>query len=324
MRRQGAGVVVLLAKVGPKFLAVLAKLAKFSKLGLGAASLAAYSYLHSWQFAVMLMITIGLHEGGHLWAMKRSGMKTRGFYFIPLLGGAAIADEAFPSRRVEAFVALAGPFVGWLVCLATAAIYFATGNPLYAAMVAWMALINLLPVNPLDGGRVLKSIVFSASTSFGYTVLCVVLGIAMFCSFKLGLGLVLYLGLIGWLELSDTNRAAIAARQRAALKAELEELLGRLAPIGEGLDLMPKDDTTKAIQTKAAEAYSSLCISSEDRLARVKWEEAQAALKLIKPMAPSEMAWSGAAYVILAVVLVGTMYVFAHEPGAAHALDLIR
>jgi len=85
--------------------------------------------------------------------------ETRGIYLIPLLGAAAVAEDNFPSRRAEATIALAGPLTGAVLAAGTGLLYFATRNGAFAAAAGWMALINLfnlLPVVPLDGGRVVK------------------------------------------------------------------------------------------------------------------------------------------------------------------------
>ena len=74
------------------------KLFKSTKVIFAASSFATYAFLFSWQFSAVIIITLIFHEYGHLWAMKRFGMKTKGIYLIPFVGGAAVADEAFRSR----------------------------------------------------------------------------------------------------------------------------------------------------------------------------------------------------------------------------------
>ena len=145
MKASIAGLVVIVLKVGPKLLAILAKCAKglkLGKLGMAGATAASYSYLYSWKFALLIMGMLFIHESGHIWAMKRHGMRTKGIYFLPFLGAAAVADEAFPSRRAETVIAMMGPLWGLLLCFATAIAYVQTENPLYAAVTTWMAVVN--------------------------------------------------------------------------------------------------------------------------------------------------------------------------------------
>jgi Zn-dependent protease len=144
--------------------------AKAVKLLLALASFAAYAWLFTWQFAVIILGALVVHECGHLRCMKHYGMKTRGIYLIPLVGAAAVAEDNFPSRRAEATIALAGPFTGAVLAAGTGLLYFATRNGAFAAAAAWMALVNLfnlLPVVPLDGGRVVKSITCSIGSRTG-------------------------------------------------------------------------------------------------------------------------------------------------------------
>ena len=74
------------------------KIFKSTKVLFAAGSFATYGFLFSWQFSMVLIITLVFHEYGHLWAMKRFGMRTKGIYLIPFVGGAAVSEEAFRSR----------------------------------------------------------------------------------------------------------------------------------------------------------------------------------------------------------------------------------
>lgn len=202
-----AGIFALLFKIGPKLLSLFAKLfkcLKVGKVGLAAGSMASYAFLFSWEFALMIMFMLFVHESGHIWAMKHEGMKTKGIYFIPFLGAAAVTDEAFPSRKSEVFVAIMGPIWGLVLSAVVAVIYFITQNPLFAAAASWMAMVNLfnlLPVNPLDGGRIVKSVAFSVHSWLGLIFL--VLGTlalgAMIIYFKMFLFILLLI--VGTIEL---------------------------------------------------------------------------------------------------------------------------
>ncbi|MFC1637804.1 metalloprotease [Patescibacteria group bacterium] len=201
------GIWVILAKLGPKILPVLSKMIKplfGGKMFLAAASLGAYSFLFTWQMAVALVVFILVHEYGHLWAMKKCGIKTKGIYLIPGFGGAAVAAEGFKSARNEAYIALMGPLVGLVFIIPSLMLYYVTNNPMFAAISSIAALINLFnlfPVNPLDGGRVTKSIFHSMHSKAGliFGLFSVILSI--FLCFKLNLGLLAFIGLIGFTEI---------------------------------------------------------------------------------------------------------------------------
>ena len=75
----------LFAKLGSKFILPLLKSAKFAKFGLAGLSLAGYTYLYTWQFALFIMVSLFCHEFGHALAMRLSGLRVKGIYFIPFL-----------------------------------------------------------------------------------------------------------------------------------------------------------------------------------------------------------------------------------------------
>lgn len=85
-----------LSKIGGKLLPLVAKLAKgakITKIVLVGASFTSYAYMFTWKFALMIIVMLFVHESGHIWAMKRYGVKTKGIYLIPFVGGAAVAES---------------------------------------------------------------------------------------------------------------------------------------------------------------------------------------------------------------------------------------
>lgn len=143
----------------------LFKVFKSVKLLLAGATLATYSYLFTWEFALAIMWAIGIHELGHVWAMRRTGMPTPGFYFVPLFGGAAIGERA-KSEWQDVFITAMGPSWGLLSAVPPALLYLATGTPFWAAVCGFIGLVNLfnlLPIYPLDGGRLTNALVASAA-----------------------------------------------------------------------------------------------------------------------------------------------------------------
>lgn len=207
MGRIYVGIAALAAKLGPKLISIgvkFAKVAKVGKVGLAAGSMVAYSYLFTWQFAVLILVSLFFHESGHIWAMKRCGLKTKGIYFIPFLGAAAVSEGTFGTRRNEVYIAIMGPIWGFTLAIVTLIGYYVTGNALYAAAAGWMAMVNLfnlLPVSPLDGGRIMKSIAFSIDSKIGLIFLVIGIIISIFMTFWAGLTLFLVLLLVGTLEL---------------------------------------------------------------------------------------------------------------------------
>lgn len=208
------GLISLFVKLGVKILPIFVKLlkgAKSLKAVLALASFGLWELFFSWQFAVLLMLTIFIHESGHVWAMRKMGMKTKGFYFVPLLGGAAVPDDMFPSRGAESYVAIIGPIWGGLMIIPVLILWYATGNPLWAGIIGWIAMINLfnlLPILPLDGGRILRSIAFSFSRKIGFVLVCAGMLFGAFITYKARLILFAFLFVFGGLEILLEVRGA--------------------------------------------------------------------------------------------------------------------
>ena len=201
-----------LLKLGPKLLAVAGKLAKslkVTKVALAGASLWAYASIWSWQFAVVIVAAISFHEYGHVWAMQRYGMKTKGFYLLPFVGGAAVPAEEFPSEGALAWTALMGPIFGCVLALLAGAIHVTTDAPLWAAIAGWIAMLNLfnlLPVNPLDGGRIMRSVAYSIGSWLGTLFLALGVVAAIYAAYASHFFIFGFLAIVGGLELVFERR----------------------------------------------------------------------------------------------------------------------
>ena len=189
-----------LASLGFKLL----KSAKVIKVVLAGASMAAYSWLFSVQFALALLACLVFHEYGHIRAMKYFGMKTKGIYLIPFLGGLALSDEKINTRWQDVVISIMGPTFGLLLSLACLLAYWLTGNIFFAGLATFNALLNLfnlLPILPLDGGHILKSISFSMNSSTGLVACIIGAALGIYVSYSFGLALLGFLLLIGSLEI---------------------------------------------------------------------------------------------------------------------------
>lgn len=190
-----------LASLGFKLL----KSAKIIKVLLAGASLAAYSWLFSFQFAVALIACLMVHEYGHIRAMQYFGMKTKGIYIIPFMGGLALSDDKINTRWQDVTISIMGPVFGLLLSLVLMLVYWMTGNIFFAGLANFNALINLinlLPILPLDGGHILKSIGFSINGKFGLVAMAIGSAIGIFGSYTLGLSFLAFFMLIGTVEIA--------------------------------------------------------------------------------------------------------------------------
>ncbi len=189
-----------LAALGMKLL----KSAKVIKVALAGASLGVYSYLFSLKFALALIACLVIHEYGHIRAMKYFGMKTKGIYLIPFLGGAALTEDKINTRWQNVVISMMGPCFGLFMSVACIVAYVLSGLPFFAALAtfnAFLNLLNLLPILPLDGGHVLKSVSFSMNNTLGLVVCAIAAIIGIVLSFSLGLNMFAIFMIIGCIEI---------------------------------------------------------------------------------------------------------------------------
>jgi Zn-dependent protease len=160
-------------RLGPVLAAVVAFLAKFKAIllllpklklltttGTMLVSVAAYSFIFGWAFAVGFVVLIFVHEMGHVIALRREGIKASAPMFIPFLGAVISARSLGDNALAEARVGLAGPILGSIGSAACILIWHATGNDIWRALAFtgfFLNLFNLLPVIPLDGGRAMAA-----------------------------------------------------------------------------------------------------------------------------------------------------------------------
>lgn len=181
----------------------LFKSAKVVKVVLAGTALAGYSIIFSWQFALALIMVLCFHEYGHVWAMKRSGIKTKGFYLIPFVGGMAIGERA-SSHWQNVFISMMGPCFGLAMSAVFYIAYLITDNHfigLVASISALLNMFNLLPVLPLDGGQTIKAMVFSGRSYWPYLGLMIISAALFALSLQLGLALLSFFIVIGALDL---------------------------------------------------------------------------------------------------------------------------
>ena len=142
-----------------KFKALVLALFKFKLFvtsGSMLVSIAAYSWIRGWRFAVGFVVLLLVHELGHVLELRRQGIPASAPLFIPFLGAVVGLKKLPPDVWREAQVALAGPILGSLGALAFWIAGEATGSDLLVALAFtgfFLNLFNLLPVTPLDGGR---------------------------------------------------------------------------------------------------------------------------------------------------------------------------
>lgn len=125
--------------------------------------LGAWKYLAGFAFAVILYLSVLLHEASHAFMARHYGFPVSSITLHFLGGMTAIEGEARTPRQ-EFLIAVVGPLTSLLVGGAALALYPFTPDGLLLMAVGGLAganllvgILNLVPGLPLDGGRVLKA-----------------------------------------------------------------------------------------------------------------------------------------------------------------------
>jgi Zn-dependent protease len=162
---QKKGLLGILAVLGVFVLSkgklLLAGLTKSSTLLTMLASLGVYWTAFGWKFAIGLVVSIYIHEMGHVAALTRYGISAKAPMFIPGIGAVVRLKQRIPDVRQDAIVGLAGPVWGMGAAICSYGIFLISGWPAFAAIGrvgAWINLLNLMPIGPLDGGRAFKAL----------------------------------------------------------------------------------------------------------------------------------------------------------------------
>jgi Zn-dependent protease len=145
-----AAIGAFLAKFG-------AVLFKFKFLLSMVISFGAYLLLGPWWFALGLIVLLFVHEMGHVLEARRQGLPVSVPVFIPFMGAMITMKEMPQDAWREARLAIAGPILGSLGALllyVAGVAYDSHDLKALAFLGFFINLFNLLPVIPLDGGRI--------------------------------------------------------------------------------------------------------------------------------------------------------------------------
>ncbi len=156
----GAAIVLVLAKL--KTIALFALHIPF--LGSGLSFLVSawiYGASFGWTFGVGFAVLLLLHELGHFIAIRWYGMPAGAPVFIPFFGAAIFLRQRPQTPQQEYVIAAAGPLAGTLASLACLLLGFALRQPVLLSLAYFgffLQAFNLIPVWPLDGGRMVAAV----------------------------------------------------------------------------------------------------------------------------------------------------------------------
>jgi Zn-dependent protease len=120
-------------------------------------SAAFYVWLGGWWFGIGLVVLLFVHEMGHVVEARRQGLPVSVPVFIPFMGALITMKQMPHNAWREARLAIAGPLLGSagaLLLYILALVYDSQQLKALAFLGFLINLFNLLPVVPLDGGRI--------------------------------------------------------------------------------------------------------------------------------------------------------------------------
>ena len=146
-----------------------------------------YAQLFGWAFGIGVVLLILIHESGHLVVARLMGLPVTLPVLIPFLGAFVSMKQAPKTVAQESLMAVGGPVLGSLaagLCYAGALLMPNTSTGQLLRALAYFGflinLFNLVPVTPLDGGRVLSLL----SKWFNVAGLAVAAGLFLFGNFR--------------------------------------------------------------------------------------------------------------------------------------------
>lgn len=232
------------------------------------------AYLTAVASTLLLFASIVVHELGHALAARRHGIEVAGITLSPL-GGFAMMSRESRTPREELEVALAGPAATLAIIVASVllglglvgpqrfgdAMVLAEGADVTPALLtigflvtmnAIVLLFNLIPAYPLDGGRVVRGLVWRvtgdrnrgtrASARLGQAFSIVLIGGGLWVTVGLGSLIGIWFVIVGLL-IGGSSRATLAQTE---LSEQLEDV--RVA------DIMDDDPVSVPEELPAAQA----------------------------------------------------------------------
>jgi Zn-dependent protease len=206
-------------------------------------------------FALLLYASVLLHEISHALTARAFGLPVRGIT-LHFLGGFTEIERDSPTPGRDLVVAAAGP----LVSLAAAGLAFLAARPVDQPVLEFLLLelavanllvgvFNLLPALPLDGGHMLRAVVWriTGKENTGTVVAAragqVLAGLVLLLPFVLAGGRpsvvgVIWSALVAVLLWTGASQALVVGRVRSRLpRLDLERLTRRAAPIAPDVPL---------------------------------------------------------------------------------------
>jgi len=190
--------------------------------------------------ALLLFVSVLLHELSHAFTAQARGLRVRDIVLF-IFGGVSNIEQEPETAGDEFLIAVVGPFTSLLLAVVFFGLGQAVTPPVHragagaAAVLQYLAsinfllgLFNLIPGFPLDGGRVLRSIVWGVTRDFrratriaggvGQLVAYAFIFWGLYQTFALGDFGGLWLAFIGWFLLNAARESVIGPAIRETLR----------------------------------------------------------------------------------------------------------
>ena len=155
-RRGIAGFITAALVLGSKLKFLLLGLTKATTFVSMFAFFGVYWSIYGWPLALGLVLSIYIHEMGHVSMLRRLGIESGAPMFIPGVGALVMLRQHVTDPLTDAKIGLAGPMWGLGAAVAALGCYGATRAPIWfaiAQLTGFINLFNLIPVWQLDGSR---------------------------------------------------------------------------------------------------------------------------------------------------------------------------
>lgn len=198
----------------------------------------AVHWLFSATAALLLFVSVLLHELSHSLVARAKGIPVARITLFIFGGVSQLGRE--PDRPVDEFqIAIVGPLTSFALggfCALAFSVSLSMDAPGLSALLFYLATINialgmfnLVPAYPLDGGRILRAVLWSAHNSFARATVSAARVSTMLAFLLMGLGVTLVvfggnLAGLWWVLVGFfVRRAATASARRALLQQALED-----------------------------------------------------------------------------------------------------
>jgi Zn-dependent protease/CBS domain-containing protein len=227
--------------------------------------------------AALFFASVLAHELSHALVARRFGLKVEGITLF-IFGGATSIDSDSRTPREEALIALAGPATSIAIGVALVTADLAIDQPQLEALVGWLGFINILlglfnliPGFPMDGGRVLRAIIWKVrgdrlaatrnAAVVGRLLAYGLIGLGVYVALSVDIFSGVWLALIGWF----LSNAAEATAAQAGVERSLTGVRVR--------DALEHEPPSVAPNETVADFVNGRLLRGEDRAFLVRHDD---------------------------------------------------